>query len=148
MISRTIRKENDAALLKNDIDNLQQWEKKWKMEFNSDKCEACSISNKRKPINATYSIHGKSLKHVKSAKYLVVSIVNKLSWNTHVDNICKKTNSTRELLQGNTHMCPRHIKSRCFTTYVSPTMWDTRTQKSCAKIKGIQRRSARYVFND
>ena len=51
-------------------------------------------------------------------------------------------------------MCPRHIKSRCYTTYVRPTLeyastvWDPSTQKACAKIEGVQRRSARYVFND
>ena len=44
-------------LLQNDIDDLQQWEKKWKMEFNPDKHETISISNKRKPITATYIIH-------------------------------------------------------------------------------------------
>ena len=135
MISRTIRNNDDAALLQEDLDNLQQWETKWKMEFNPDKCEAISISNKRKPITATYTIHGKTLKHVKNAKYLGVSIDNKLTWNTHIDSICKKANSTRAFLQRNTRMCPRHIKSRCYTTYVRPTLeyastvWDPSTQK-------------------
>ena len=51
-------------------------------------------------------------------------------------------------------MCPRHIKSRCYTTYVRPTLeyastvWDPSNQKSCAKVEAVQRRSARYVFND
>ena len=51
-------------------------------------------------------------------------------------------------------MCPRHIKARCYTTYVRPTLeyastvWDPSTQKSCAKLEAVQRRSARYVFND
>ena len=61
MLSRTIRDESDALLLQKDLNNLQQWETKWKMEFNPDKCEAISITNKRKPIKATYSIHGKHL---------------------------------------------------------------------------------------
>ena len=127
---------------------------KWKMKFNPDECEAISISNKRKPITATYTIHGKMLKHVKHAKYLGVSIDNKLTWNTHIDSICKKANSTRAFLQRNTRMCPRHIKSRCYTTYVRPTLeyastvWDPSTQKASAKIEGVKRRSARHVFND
>ena len=82
MISRTICNENGASLLEKDLNNLQEWETKWKMEFNPDKCEAISITNKRKPIKAIYSIHGNTLKHVKCAKYLGVSIDNKLAY-TH-----------------------------------------------------------------
>ena len=51
-------------------------------------------------------------------------------------------------------MCPRHIKARCYTTYVRPTLeyastvWDPSTQKCAAKLEAVQRRSARYVFNN
>ena len=142
MISRTIRNETDATLLQEDLNNLQKWENTWKMEFNPDKCEAISVTNKRNPIKTSYDIHDKTLKHVKSAKYLGVTIDNKLTWNSHVDNICKKINSTRVFLQRNTRMCPRHIKARCYTTYVRPTLeyastvWDPSTQKCAAKLRG------------
>ena len=122
MISRTIQSETDAALLQEDLNSLQVWENTWKMEFNPDKCEAISVTNKRNPIKTSYNIHDKTLKYVKSAKYLGVTIDNKLTWNSHVDNICKKANSTRAFLQRNTRMCPRHIKARCYTTYVRPTL--------------------------
>ena len=51
-------------------------------------------------------------------------------------------------------MSPRHIKARCHTTYVRPTLkyastlWDPSTQKSCTKLETVQRRSDRFVFND
>ena len=89
MISRTIRNETDTTLLQKDLNSLQKWENTWKMEFNPDKCEAISVTNKRNPIKTSYNIHDKTLKHVKSAKYLAVTIDNKLTWNSHVDNICK-----------------------------------------------------------
>ena len=75
--------------------------------------------------------------------------------NQHVDNICKKANSARAFLQRNTNKCPRHIKSRCYTTYVRPTMeyastvWDPSTpKKNTTRLEAVQRRSARYVYNN
>ena len=124
------------------------------MNFNLDKCEAITITNKRKPIIAEYKIHGQILKRVKNTKYLGVTIDHKLSWNTHIDNITKKANSTRAFLQRNTKSCPVNIKAKCYTTYVRPTLeyastvWDPHTAKSRAKLEAVQRRSARYVFSD
>jgi hypothetical protein len=40
------------------------------MEFNPDKCEVITITNKRSHINYPYNIHGKELVHVQHAKYL------------------------------------------------------------------------------
>ena len=99
------------------------------MDFKPDKCESISITNQVKPIKSNYTMHGKTLKKVNSTKYLGVTIDNKLAWNQHVDNICKTTNSTRAFLQRTTNKCPRHIKSRCYTTYVRPLLeslnWQT-----------------------
>jgi hypothetical protein len=43
---------------------MQQWEAKWLMEFNPDKCEVITITYKRSHINYPYNIHGKELVHV------------------------------------------------------------------------------------
>ena len=51
-------------------------------------------------------------------------------------------------------MCPRHIKDKCYTTYVRPiveyasSVWDPCTSKYISKLEAIQRRAARYVFSD
>ena len=39
--------EADAITLQKDIDTMQQWEAKWLMKFNPDKCEVITITNKR-----------------------------------------------------------------------------------------------------
>ena len=43
------------------LDNLQQWESDWLVSFNPDKCEVMTITNKKMPIHASYSIHGNQL---------------------------------------------------------------------------------------
>ena len=154
MISRNIRSEKDAQLLQDDLDRLQDWERMWMMEFNPDKCEAISVTNKKNPIKYDYKIHGKTLKNVENTKYLGLTIDQKLSWNSHIDKISKKANATRSFLQRNTKMCPRHIKEKCYTTYVRPSLeyassvWDPHTAKSINKLESVQRRAARYVCSD
>jgi len=63
----------------------------WQMEFNPDKCEVLRITlNTKRIITGTYLIHCKVLNLVPSAKYLGITIDSELTFNEHVDNICKK----------------------------------------------------------
>ena len=123
------------------------------MQFHPSKCQVVCVTNKRKPIQATYNIHGMTLEEVPSAKYLGLHVDKKLSFNTHVDITCKKANSTRALLQRNFSHCSRKIKEATCKTYVRPiaeyaaVAWDPNTQRNIRKIEQIQRSSARYVTN-
>jgi hypothetical protein len=61
LLYRTINCEADAKTLQKDLDTMQQWEAEWLMEFNPNKCEVITITNKRSHINYPYNIHGKEL---------------------------------------------------------------------------------------
>ena len=73
-----INSESDAKLMQKDLDTLQDWEKRWMMEFHPDKCEVISITRKRQPKKFSYYLHGKELKHVPHIKYLGVNISHDL----------------------------------------------------------------------
>jgi hypothetical protein len=49
---------------------MEEWENRWQMAFHPEKCVVIRVSNKRKPINARYTIHGHMLQEVDSSKYL------------------------------------------------------------------------------
>ena len=74
-----INSQEDTHALQDDLDGLQQWEQDWLMSFNPDKWEVIRIIKKRKPIDASYTIHGKELGHTKNAKYLGDLISDNLS---------------------------------------------------------------------
>ena len=125
------------------------------MSFNPDKFEVIRISNKRMNIfDAQYSIHGTPLRIVDEAKYLGVTIQSNLNWKPHINNICKKANSTRGFLQRNLRKCPSTVKEQAYKTYVRPTLefnstvWDPHQQDLVSQLEMVQRRAARFVKSD
>ena len=155
LLYRTIRSQDDITSLKTDLANLQTWEKKWLMSFNPDKCEVIRITNKRKHIReAQYSIHGSILCTLDKAKYLGVTIQSNLNWKPHVNNICKKANSTLGFLRRNLRKCSNNIKEQAYRTYVrltleyASTVWDPHTKDLESQIEMVQRRAARFVLSD
>ena len=154
ILYRKIKSTEDTIALQQDLNNLQEWEQKWLLSFNPDKCETLHITNKRKPITSTYFIHNKPLSVSETSKYLGININNKLSWNTHIDKITKKANSTSAFIRRNLPHAPRNIKKQCYTTFIRPsleyasTVWDPHTKCNIAKIEKVQRRAARYIMND
>jgi hypothetical protein len=149
LLYRCITSPEDAAIIQEDLNNLQDWENTWQMNFNPDKCEVIRITLKRKPILSEYSIHGHTLETVSSAKYLGLTIDSKLTFNPHINNIVKKANSTRAFMARSTMFCPRKVKTEAFTTFVRPTLeyasavWDPATATNIQRIEAIQRRAAK-----
>ena len=154
VIYRKISCADDSTSLQKDIDALQEWESSWLMSFNASKCQVLQVTNKRKPIPASYKIHGHTLEVVDSAKYLGVHLHSRLSFNTHVDTITKRAKSTRVFLSHNISHCSQKVKEAAYTTFIRSTVeyassaWDTHTQRNTKKLEQIQRSSARFVTKD
>ena len=94
ILYQRIRTSQDIDKLQADLDQLQKWDSIWLMEFNTSKYQAIFITNKIKPIIGRYQVHGHILEQVNCDKYLGIYIDSKQTFNTHVDAIVKKANST------------------------------------------------------
>ena len=113
-VYRRINSEADSIELQKDLDTLQEWEVKNKMEFHPDKCQLLRVTNKRKPIAADYTIHSQKILKSDSVKYLGVTIDSKLAWSDHYNKILAKANSTLAFLRRNTYACPQPVKATCY----------------------------------
>ena len=154
LLYRTINTDKDSTALQEDLAHLEEWEKDWQMMFNPDKCEVIHITNKRKPTCASYNLHGQTLLQTNKAKYLGVTIDNKLTWNSHIDAVTKKANNTLSFLRRNISACPKDIKATCYKTLVRPqveyaaSIWDPGTKNNITKVEAVQRRAARFCHGD
>ena len=84
LLYRPITDGSDNLRLQKDLDTLQQWESKNKMEFHPDKCSLLQITDRLHPGNFIYNIHNTPIQVTKFAKYLCVTIDDSLSWDPHI----------------------------------------------------------------
>jgi hypothetical protein len=78
------------------------------------------VINKTKKTEANYHLHGHTLELVTSAKYLGLTITNKLQWDQHINNITAKANKTLGFLRRNLKIPSIRIKEQAYQTLVRP----------------------------
>ena len=124
------------------------------MSFNLQKCEFLRITNKKYPIFSQYLIQNKIIREVTYAKYLGVTINQNLKWSERVKQITNKANSVHGFLRRNLYSCPMSTKINCYKALVKPvldyaaTVWSPYTQKDIDMVEQVQRRAARFIFNN
>ena len=151
LLYRQIKSAEDCEILQEDLNTLQNWEKKWKMEFHPQKCQVLTITKKRNPIKAKYYIHDEILNQTNSAKYLGVIIDRELDWKEQNKAVCKKANSILAFLKRNIHDCPQPIKEKCYKALVKPILeygccvWDPHTEKYINELEKTHKNAARFI---
>jgi len=91
---------------------------------------------------------------VQHAKYLGVTIDSKLTWKEHIKITTHKANAVLAFLRRNLKPCSSHIKAKCYLGSIRPiieyacTVWAPHTAQDIDKIEMIQRRAARFVYNN
>ena len=84
------------------------------MRFQPVKCNMMQLTRKRIKIHASYTLGGTDLEKVQSIKYLGVTIISDLRWNTHVSNVCTKANRTLGFLRRNLYSCSQEVKEAAY----------------------------------
>ena len=137
------------------ITALETWEKTWQMSFNPSNCIVLRIAARNKKIlQSEYKLHGHILETKEASIYLGVTITDNLTWDKHIQNITNKGNITLNFIRRNLRDCTVPVKAATYTDMVRPsleyasTVWDTPSQAHIKQFESVQRRAARYVYND
>ena len=154
LLYRQIKSNEDQKKLQNDLIALEKWATTWGMKFNAKKCYIMRIHRGTKPITSMYTLDNHVLEQVQDNPYLGLLISENLKWSSHINKISKRANSTLGFLRRNLKHCPKSLKETAYFSLIrsvldySATVWDPYLQKDVDQLESIQRRAARFVFND
>ena len=82
---------SDKTVIDNDLKSLEDWEGKWLLEFNSEKCKVLHIDlNDNEHLD--YVLNGKQLKKTEQEKDLGVLTSGTLLWNDQIESCTSKAN--------------------------------------------------------
>ena len=131
LLYRPINYIEDHQILHQDLNKLQTWAKDWGMKFSAKKCFLLSSRTKTSHF---YNINDQILKQVQDNPYLGLTISDNLKWRTHINNICKKANSTLGFLRRNLRHCPKPCRKNAYLALVRSNVeygsiiWDPTTK--------------------
>jgi len=154
LVYREIKTGEDKVTLQRDLSALVTWAKIWGMQFNLAKCNVMRIHRLQSPFLRTYEFSGTTLAEVEQAKYLWITLSDKLDWEAQVDNITQKASNTLNFLKRNLKYCPKQYKEVAYFALVRSTVeygsvvWDPHTIREKDKVERVNRRAARMVNND
>ncbi len=90
--------------LNEDLEALNQWLLKNRLVLNTDKTVFMVLATRQRQATVTecmikLNIGGKDIKQVNEAKLLGMTIDNNLTWQSHIDKLCKKISKKLGLLK-------------------------------------------------
>ena len=84
VLLKAVRSASDCEGLQEYLGSIQSWCAKWQLQWNSTKCKAMNVTNKRNTIPCHYYIDAAVIEKVDSYRYLGGIVDNRLKWNHHV----------------------------------------------------------------
>ena len=113
-----------------------------------------SIHRSMCPYSSHYKLDNHILEQVDEIPYLGVTVHKNLKWARHINKISKNANSILGFIQRNIKHSNRDLKELAYASLLSSilgytsTAWDPFYQKDIDRLERVQRRAARFVFND
>ena len=154
LLYKQIVTDSDSSDLQADLDNLAVWADTWQMSFNTGKCEHMRVSRSTHNQDLSvpdYSFDNSKLSHVESIKYLGVFIDNKLSFDRHISEICKKATCTLHMLMRNLKRARKKTRTIAYKTICRPILeyasqsWCPHKVKNIKLIEAINRKAFRWA---
>ena len=121
------------------------------MSFNASKCYILSL---RSNSSFYYQLNDTILQEVPNNPYLGISISNDLKWGNHINNTCRKANSTLGFIRRNLHHSPKPTRRLAYIALVRSTLeygsiiWDPFLHQDIDKMERVQRKAARFITRD
>ena len=145
-----------SSSLNKSVSEIQLWASANKLPLNEDKTKVLTITGKRCVANINGSdidviVNGKQLSNVDCATLLGVEIDSKLSFNEHIENVCKKLASRIAILRKIRACLPLKQRLQFYNSIIRPVMsyanvvWANCDKESVYRVLRLQKRAARVI---
>ena len=142
----------DCQLLQDDLNNLNDWARKWQLRFNAEKCESVRITHSRDKSETNYFLE-KPLKDVDNFKDLGVTITKDLSWGNRISITVTKANKILGSIKRSVGTANANVFSMLHKYLVQPILeyaapvWCPYLVKDIHALENVQRRASRLALN-
>ena len=150
-IMRRVNCIEDCRQLQEDLDRVEQWGRKWQMEFNIRKCRVVEFGKSKRRVHWDYMMEGVKLGKLSEEVDLGVTITQGLTPDRHINKITgKATNLLRRIKMAFTYLDKDMIK-KMFVTMIRPTLeyaavvWSPHNKKNIRKLERVQRAATKMA---
>ena len=154
LIYHEISSQANIVELQSDLDRLAEWARTWQMSFNVSKCEHMRVTRKSDTARApVYNFDNSSLLQVEDIKYLGIHIDCHLSFDKHIQEICRKATNSLHMLMRNLKKARTKTRTIAYKTICRPVLEYASSSRSPHKVKhvdtieAINRKAFRWAHN-
>ena len=150
-IFRSIQSINDSNILQDDITKLIEWNEKWQLKFNIEKCKVMHYGKSN--VNTSYQMFNTNLEAVSNEKDLGVTFDDELKFSSHIRGIINKANSRLGIIKRNFSELTKEVFLPLYKSLVRPILeycsciWNPILKSDKLEIEKVQRRATKLVKN-
>ena len=146
---KKLQGEYGSDVLQKDLDNIDEWANKWKMEFNVSKCKIMHLGNSNP--GHTYTMGGANLTATTEEKDLGVIFDDRLEFDKHIRGMVNRANRILGMIKAGFACMDKEIFKLVYPVLVRPLLeycvqvWTPYKQKYIDLIEGVQKRAVKLV---
>ena len=150
---KTINSNQDLLNFQNDINKIFDWFSVNFLQANAKKTKFMIASTKQN-LHPNLQLHmsNQLIDRVTSITFLGIHISSKLSWNIHIDTICKKARKIIGLIHRNFHLASQNLRRAFYISLVRPileygsSVWHPLTKTLTNRLEAVQRFACRVIL--
>lgn len=144
--------DSDHLSLQKTVLAIADWCERWGMDINPNKTVLLRITRKKVPRFHSYILHNHPILEVESYKYLGVTLTNKLTWSTHIADICSSAVKKLWFIKRKLRNSPVSTRITAYKACVrsrleyAAAVWDPHNKKDIAQLERVQRKAVRFIY--
>lgn len=153
VVYTAINNRDDQIKLNNSLHSIDAWCARWGLRINTSKTAYITFSNKKKPLDFTYSLGNVTITRTDKVKYLGITLTSNFNWEPHVENVCRGALQKLSFLKRKLRNTPPAVKLNAYKALIRPKLeyasviWSPCQQYLIDKIERVQNLALRFIYS-